>query len=72
MPVRVSVVTGMPFGVKVWVEDCDDGHFNVYIDEALISEPGAEALQLVLNTTITGWRRLDEAQVCATLRAVTG
>lgn len=72
MPVRVSVVTGMPFGVKVWVEDCDDGHFNVYVDAELISEPGARALQMILNTTITGWRRLDEATVYATLRAVTG
>lgn len=72
MPVRVLVVTGMPFRVKVWVEDCEDGCFNVYVDDELISEPGAQALQLILNKAIAGWRRLDEDTVYATLRAVTG
>lgn len=72
MSVRVLAVTGMPFNVKVWVEDCESGLFNVYVDDELISVPGAEALQKILNTTIAGWRRLDEATVYATLRAVTG
>ena len=72
MPVRVMVVSDMPCNVKVWVEDCEDGLFNVYVDEELISEPGARALEMILNTTVTGWSRLDEAKVYATLRAVTG
>ncbi|MFJ7176475.1 hypothetical protein ACIQXA_08705 [Streptomyces massasporeus] len=65
-------MTGMPFQVKVWVEDCDSGDFNVYVDAELVSEPGARDLEMVLNTTITGWRRLDDDAVYATLRAVTG
>lgn len=72
MPVRVMVVPTMPCNVKVWVEDCEGGLFNVYVDDELISVPGAEALQKILNTTVTGWRRIDEATVYATLRAVTG
>jgi hypothetical protein len=72
MCVRVHVVTGMPFDVKVWVEDCDNGDFNVYVDTELISDAGAEALEKVLNASIVGWRRLDDVRVYATLRAVTG
>lgn len=72
MRVRVHVVTGMPFNVKIWVEDGDNGQFNVYIDSELITDAGAEALGKALNMTSLGWRRLDDVQVYATLRAVTG
>jgi len=72
MRVRVLVVTGMPFCVKVWVEDCEDGCYNVYVDNELITEQGAQALQLILNRSVTGWRRLDEDTLYATLQAVTG
>lgn len=72
MCVRVVSVSGMPHAVKIWVEDCDDGNFNVYIDKSLISDEGALALQRILNTTITGWKRLDDSTVRTALRAVTG
>lgn len=72
MPVRVVSVSGMPHNVKIWVEDCDDGSFNTYIDESLISDEGAFALERILNTTIVGWRRLDNSTVRTVLRAVTG
>jgi hypothetical protein len=62
----------MPFDVKVWVEDCDNGDFSVYVDTELITDAGAEALEKVLNAAIVGWRRLDDVRVYATLRAVTG
>jgi hypothetical protein len=62
----------MPFCVKVWVEDCEDGCYNVYVDNELITEQGAQALQLILNRSVTGWRRLDEDTLYATLQAVTG
>jgi hypothetical protein len=62
----------MPHNVKVWVEDCDDGQFNVYVDKELVSEEGAQALEQVFNSTIAGWQRLDETMVRRALRAVTG
>ncbi len=72
MPVRVESVSGMPCGVQVWVEDCDDGDFNVYVDESLLKEDGALALQEIFNRTITCWKRLDGPMVRTALRAVTG
>lgn len=72
MPVRVASVSGMPHDVRIWVEDCDDGIFNIYIDQSLIKSEGALALQEVLNTTISCWKRLDGPMVRAALRAVTG
>lgn len=72
MAVRVLAVSAMPFNVKIWVEDCDDGSFNTYIDDELITEAGAQSLQEILNATIPGRRRLDEATVRRALRAVTG
>lgn len=72
MSVRVLRVSGMPFNVDVWVEDRDDGAFTIYIDRDLITERGAGALQQLLSTTITGWRRLDDSHVYAALKAVTG
>ena len=72
MPVRVLSVSSMPHNVQIWVEDCDDGRFNVYIDDGLIKDDGARALQKVLNSTITGWARLDDSRVRAALHAVTG
>lgn len=72
MSVRVLSVSKMPFNVQVWVEDRDDGRFNVYIDEKLITPEGAEALQRIFNTTVAGWQRLDESFVRAALAAVTG
>ncbi|WP_208030927.1 hypothetical protein [Streptomyces cyanogenus] len=62
----------MPKKVRIWVDDRDDGRFNVYIDESLIQDDGALALQQILNVTITGWQRLDETMVRTALRAVTG
>jgi hypothetical protein len=62
----------MPYNVRVWVEDCDDGRFNVYIDKDLITDDGAQVLQKVFNSTVTGWKRLDESTVRSALRAVTG
>lgn len=62
----------MPFNTQIWVEDRDDGRFNVYVDRKLITKRGALALQQVLNSTITGWQRLDQSVVRRTLRAVTG
>lgn len=72
MPVRVLSVSSMPFNVQVWIEDCDDGCFNVYIDDDLIKDEGARALQQILNTTVTGWARLSDSTVRTALRAVTG
>ncbi|MFR9796565.1 hypothetical protein ACL02U_11775 [Streptomyces sp. MS06] len=60
----------MPFHVDVWVEDHDNGVFTVYIDEDLITERGARALQKVLSSTINGWRRLDSSTVRAALHAI--
>ncbi|MCX5137653.1 hypothetical protein OOK06_36910 [Streptomyces sp. NBC_00340] len=62
----------MPYAVQVWVEDCDDGQFNVYVDDGLIQEKGARALQAILNSVQDGWRRLDESTVRRALHAVTG
>jgi len=72
MPVRVMSVSGMPHHVTIWIEDCDDGSFNVYVDQSLIGDDGADALERILNVTVTGWRRLDSPTVRAALRAVTG
>jgi hypothetical protein len=72
MPVRVMSVSGMPCNVKVWVEDCDDGRFNVYVDKSLIQDEGAFALQDIFNHTVTGWKRLDCPTTRTALRAVTG
>lgn len=72
MPVRVLSVSPMPYHVQIWVEDCDDGRFNVHVDNRLIDDAGAKALQQILNTTITGWSRLDDSIVRTALRAVTG
>ncbi|MFD7705578.1 hypothetical protein [Streptomyces sp. NPDC059786] len=57
--------------MSIWVEDGLDC-FNVYIDEKLITEQGADALQAILRNTVTGWQRLDESFVMRTLKAVTG
>jgi hypothetical protein len=62
----------MPFNTQIWVEDRDDGRFTVYVDRKLITKRGALALQQVLNSTITGWQRLDQSMVRRALRAVTG
>jgi hypothetical protein len=62
----------MPHKVKIWVEDCDDGSFNVYIDKSLISDEGALALQQAFNCTVTGWQRIDGPMVRTALHAVTG
>lgn len=72
MSVRVLCVTGMPFNTKVWVDDRDDGRFIVYMDQELISEPGARALEQILNTTVVGWKRLDTSKLYTALRAITG
>jgi hypothetical protein len=56
----------------IWVEDCDDGSFNAYIDKELITEAGAKSLQMILNATPVGQLRLDETTVRRALRAVTG
>lgn len=71
MCLRVLRVTGMPCNVDVWVEDGDDC-FTVYIDESLITERGAIALQAMFRTTVKGWRRVDGVAVLRALRAVTG
>ena len=71
MSVRVLCVSGMPYGVKVWVDD-DLDCFRVYIDEELITEQGAASLEAVFRKHITGWRRLDESFIHRTLRAITG
>ncbi|WP_306317318.1 MULTISPECIES: hypothetical protein [unclassified Streptomyces] len=60
----------MPFRVKVWVEDCDDGRAAVYVDKALLHECGPEALEDALNDTARSGQKVDSAQVRATLRAV--
>lgn len=62
----------MPFNVEMWVEDRDDGRFTVYVDRKLITERGAQIVQQMLNSTVTGWERLDETMVRTVLRAVTG
>jgi hypothetical protein len=62
----------MPHNVTIWVEDCVSGSFNVYVDKSLIGDEGASALESILNSTITGWRRLDGSMVRTALRAVTG
>jgi hypothetical protein len=62
----------MPHHVQIWIEDCDNGDFTVYMDEGLINLEGAHALQAILNATIAYWRRLDESAVRAALRVVTG
>ena len=72
MNVRVLRVSAMPCSVDVWVEDRDDGAFDIYIDRDLVTERGAAALQRILSTTIAGWRRLDSSHVHAALHAVTG
>ncbi|WP_143659032.1 hypothetical protein [Streptomyces sp. SA15] len=61
----------MPFNTQVWVVDEPDC-FTIYIDKKLITKPGAVALQQILRTTATGWRRIDNDTVYRTLRAVTG
>lgn len=70
MTVRVLSVSRMPFGVNVWVVDREDGRFTVYVYEELVTDVGAEALQSVLNQTITGWRRLDNSTVLTALRSI--
>lgn len=72
MSVRVMRVSGMPYNTEVWVDDRDDGRFIVYIDRKLITKRGARALQTILGTTITGWKRIDTSLVYSCLRAVTG
>jgi len=72
MSVRVLSVSEMPFNVQVWVEDRDDGRFNVYIDKKLITPEGAHALERIFNSTVTGWQRLDDTFVRTALAAVTG
>lgn len=72
MSVRVLSVQHMPHKVSIWVEDRDDGRFNVYVLDSLIKSEGARVLQQVLNSTITGWKRLDETIVRRALHAVTG
>ncbi|MEU0847656.1 hypothetical protein ABZ387_06775 [Streptomyces flaveolus] len=62
----------MPFNVQIWVEDCDDGRFNVYVVDTLVKDDGARALEGVLNSTITGWKRLDDSMVRTALRVVNG
>lgn len=71
MCVRVLRVTAMPFNTEIWVDDGVDC-FTVYIDERLITERGAQALQEIFSNTITAWQRADESFVLRTLRAVTG
>jgi hypothetical protein len=60
----------MPFDVDVWVVDREDGRFTVYVWNGLVTEAGAEALQSVLNRTVAGWRRLDNATVLKSLRSI--
>jgi hypothetical protein len=62
----------MPYNVEMWVEDRDDGRFTVYVDRSLITERGAQIVQRMLNSTVTGWQRLDETAIRTVLRAVTG
>lgn len=71
MCLRVQRVSGMPFNVEVWVVDGLDC-FTVYIDKRLITSRGATALQDMLSSTVTRWRRLDEDSVVRALKAVTG
>lgn len=71
MCLRVLRVSGMPCNVDVWVDDGTDC-FTIYIDQQLITERGASALQQMLRTTVTGWQRIDQEVVLRTLRAVTG
>lgn len=71
MCLRVLRVSGMPCNVDVWIDDGVDC-FTIYINEELISERGATALQEVLRATVKGWQRIDRDTVLRTLRAVTG
>lgn len=71
MSLRVQRVSGMPCNVEIWVVDEPDS-FTVYVDRNLITARGAIALQEMLRSTITGWRRLDHNIVSRALRAVTG
>ncbi|WP_328860926.1 hypothetical protein [Streptomyces sp. NBC_00306] len=62
----------MPHNVLVWVDD-RPGRFILYIDESLMTRPGALVLQSVLNQTVRNWRRLPVAQMqLPTLRPVVG
>lgn len=72
MSVRVLSVSRMPYNVQIWIEDRDDGNVDVHIDDGLIQEKGASALQMILNATIVNWKRLDESTVRRALHAVTG
>lgn len=71
MCVRVLRVSGMPHNVQVWVDDGIEC-FTVYIDNKLITESGATALELALSTAVAGWRRIDESSVIRALQAITG
>ncbi|WP_432053652.1 hypothetical protein [Streptomyces sp. bgisy022] len=62
----------MPHNVRIWVEDCADSRFNVYIDSRLVTPEGAQALEKILTATVRGWRRLDDITVYRALRTVTG
>ncbi|NYV73100.1 hypothetical protein [Streptomyces sp. UH6] len=64
-------VTGMPFGVKVWMDDGPD-EFLLYMDEEVITERGAAALGQILNLAAATWTRGDEEFPQRMLRAVTG
>lgn len=71
MCLRVQRVSGMPCNVEIWIDDGLDC-FTIYIDKKLITKQGATALQQILRTTVSGWRRVNEDMVLRTLRAVTG
>lgn len=71
MCVRVLRVSGMPHNVQVWVDDGIEC-FTVYIDKSLITERGANTLELAFSTTVAGWRRIDETSVIRALQAITG
>jgi hypothetical protein len=72
MSVRVLSVSRMPYNVQIWIEDRDDGRVDVHIDDGLITEKGASALEAILNATIVNWKRLDESTVRRALHAVSG
>ncbi len=71
MCLRVLRVSGMPHNVDIWVDDGTDC-VTIYIDERLITERGALALQSIFRTTIKGWQRADQDVVLRALAAVTG
>lgn len=71
MCLRVQRVTGMPCNVDVWIDDGLDC-FTIYIDKALITKRGADALQRVLRKAGVGWQRVDNDDLMRTLRAVIG